>query len=93
MTVYVICMYNIHTMYIHNQTCTCDCCIEFILVQTMYIPCTDMASTISRFYEHVYREIKKRQGVGLELMTLCMPASCHNHYSTSVNTNAAQLRV
>ena len=59
MTVYVMCMYNIHTMYIHNQTCTCDCCIEFILVQTMYIPCTDMASTISRFYEHVYREIKK----------------------------------
>jgi hypothetical protein len=25
----------------------------------MYIPCIDMACTISRFYEHVYRETKK----------------------------------
>ncbi len=59
MTVYIMCIYNVHTVYIHKQTCTCDCCFEFILVQTMCIPCTGMACTISRFYEHVYPEIKK----------------------------------
>ena len=80
-----MCMYNIHTMYIHNQTCTCDCCIEFILVQTMYIPCTDMASTISRFYEHVYREIKKNaKYLRIEPRILCILGSCLDHYATSV---------
>ncbi len=59
MTVYIMCIFNVDTVYIHKQTCTCDGCLEFILVQTMYIPCTDMACTISRFYEHVYRENKK----------------------------------
>ena len=84
MTVYIMCMYNIHTVYIHNQTCTCDCCFEFILVQTMYIPCTDMASTISRFYEHVYPEIKKCSVSRIKPMILCILGSCLDHYATSM---------
>ncbi len=40
------------------------CMFMFILVQTMYMLCTYIACTISHFYEHVYREIKKSKGAG-----------------------------
>ncbi len=59
----------------------------------MYIHSTFTACTILRFYEHVYREIKKWLGSGFEPMTLCIPARCLDRYATSLNVQCWKVAV
>ena len=50
---------------IYTNTHAFTCMFVYILVQTMYIPRTYMACTISRFYEHLFQEIQKWYDPGL----------------------------
>ncbi len=80
-------MYFIHTIFsscIYTNKKVYVYMFVYILVQTMYIPCTYMARTIPRCYEQEIQKGKTLRRSGFEPTILCIPGGFLNQYTTSV---------
>jgi hypothetical protein len=60
------------------------CMFVYIRVQTMYIPCTCMACTISLCHEPNIQKWHFMQSSSFEPTIMCIAASCLNHYASSM---------